>query len=109
MRNIVNNCCGRVGCSCYKSIPVKNIADTSSKFFLRIKAADRPGVLANIASVLGNNNVSIAQVVQKSRKEGIAELVIITDEVEESYFNDAMAVFKGMSVISEISGVIRVY
>ncbi len=109
MRNIVNNCCGRVGCSCYKNIPVKNISDTSSKFFLRIQAEDRPGVLANIASVLGNNNVSIAQVVQKSRKGGKAELVIITDEVEERNFNDAMAIFKGMSVVSEISGIIRVY
>ena len=109
MGDVVNDCCGRVGCSCYKSIPVKNISDTSSKFFLRIQAADRPGVLANIASVLGNNDVSIAQVVQKSRKGGVAELVIITDEVEECNFNDAMAIFKGMSVVSEISGVIRVY
>jgi homoserine dehydrogenase len=39
----------------------------------------------------------------------VAELVIITDEVEECNFNDAMAIFKGMSVVSEISGVIRVY
>ena len=109
MRNIVYNCCGRVGCSCYKELTVKKIEDTSSKFFLRIQAEDRPGVLANIASVLGNNNVSIAQVVQKSRKGGTAELVIITDEVKESNFNDAMTIFKGMSVVKEISGVIRVY
>ena len=80
-----------------------------SKFFLRIQAEDRPGVLANIASVLGNNDVSIAQVVQKSRKGGTAELVIITDYVKERNFNDALAVFKGMSVVKEISGVIRVY
>ena len=109
MRNIVHGCCGRVGCSCYKSLEVKKIEDTSSKFFMRIQAADRPGVLANIASVLGNNDVSIAQVVQKSRKGGTAELVIITDEVEERHFNDALAIFKGMSVVQEISGIIRVY
>ena len=109
MRNIVNGCCGRVGCSCFKELPVKNIDDTSSKFFMRIQAADRPGVLANIASVLGNNDVSIAQVVQKSRKGGIAELVIITDEVAERHFNDALAIFRGMSVVQEISGIIRVY
>ena len=69
----------------------------------------QPGVLANIASVLGNNDVSIAQVVQKRRNSGVAELVIITDEVEEKNFNDAMAIFEGMSVISEIAGVIRVH
>lgn len=109
MRNIVHGCCGRVGCSCYKNLNVKNIEDTSSKFFMRIQAADRAGVLANISSVLGNNDVSIAQVVQKKRKNGVAELVIITDEVEERHFNDALAIFKGMSVVKEISGVIRVY
>lgn len=109
MRNLVHDCCGRVGCSCYKNISVKRIEETSSKFFLRIQAEDRPGVLANIASVLGNNDVSIAQVVQKSRKGGTAELVIITDEVQESHFNDAMTIFSGMSVVKEISGVIRVY
>lgn len=109
MRNIVHGCCGRVGCSCYKSLAVKNIEDTSSKFFMRIQAEDKPGVLANISSVLGNNDVCIAQVVQKSRKNGVAELVIITDEVLEKHFNDALTVFKGMSVVKEISGVIRVY
>ena len=82
---------------------------TCSKFFMRIQAADRTGALANIASVLGNNNVSIAQVVQKSRKDGVAELVIITDEVEERHFNDALVVFQGMSDVKEVSGVIRVY
>ncbi len=109
MRDIVRDCCGRIGCSCYKKLNVKKIDETKSKFFLRINAHDRPGVLANIASVLGNNDVSIAQVVQKRRSGGVAELVIITDEVEEKHFNDAMAVFKGMSVVKEIAGVIRVY
>lgn len=109
MRNLVHHCSGRVGCSCYKQIPVKNIEDTLSRFFLRIQAADRPGVLANIASVLGNNSVSIAQVVQKKRNQGVAELVIITDSVEERCFNDAMTIFKGMSVVKNIASVIRVY
>jgi homoserine dehydrogenase len=35
--------------------------------------------------------------------------VIITDEVQENNFNDAMTIFSGMSVVKEISGVIRVY
>lgn len=109
MRNLVHGCCGRVGCSCFKHIPVKRIEDTKSKFFMRILAADRPGVLANIASVLCNNDVSIAQVVQKRRESGVAELVIITDEVEEKHFNDAISIFNGMSVVKKIAGVIRVY
>lgn len=108
-RNIVHGSCGKIGCSCYKELPVKDISETRSKFFLRIEALDKQGVLANIASVLGNNDVSIAQVVQKSRKDGVAELVIITDVVAEKNFNDAMTVFNGLSVVKEIAGVIRVY
>lgn len=108
-RNLLYDSCGRVGCDCYKTIPVKNINMTNSKFFLRMQVEDKSGVLANIASVLGNNNVSIAQVVQKSRSAGTAELVIITDAVQERNFNDAIVIFKGMSVVKEISGVIRVY
>ena len=108
-RNIFHGSCGKIGCSCYKELPVKDISETKSKFFLRIEALDKQGVLANIASVLGNNDVSIAQVVQKSRKDGVAELVIITDVVAEKNFNDAMTVFNGLSVVKEIAGVIRVY
>lgn len=108
MRNLVHNCCGRIGCSCYKNLAVKKIDETKSKFFLRIQATDRSGVLANIAGVLGNNGVSIAQVVQKSSNGRTAELVIITDEVEEKHFNDAMKIFDGMSVVQEIAGIIRV-
>ena len=47
-RNIVHGSCGKIGCSCYKELPVKDISETKSKFFLRIEALDKQGVLANI-------------------------------------------------------------
>lgn len=109
MRNLMHGSCGKIGCGCYKNLPVKNIEETSSRFFLRIQVADRPGALANIAGILGNNDVSIAQVVQKKSCGGVAELVIITDSVQERHFNDALRILEGMSVIREISGFIRVY
>lgn len=109
MRNIVKGCSGRVSGKCYKSLPVKGIMETKSKFFTRLIVADRPGALANIASVLGNNSVSIAQVVQKNLEDGSAELVIITHEVEEQHFHDALVIFEGMSDVREIAGIIRVY
>lgn len=109
MRNIRHNCCGKIGCGCYRCLPVKNIQDTNTRFFLRIQVEDRPGALANIAGILGNNDVSIAQVVQKKSHDGIAELVIITDTVRESHFNDALQILLGMSVLKDLSGFIRVY
>ena len=96
-------------CSCYKELPIKNIQDTYSRFFLRMQVADRPGVLANITSVFGTSQVSIAQIIQKSRQNGIAELVIITDNVKELYFSDALNILKRLSIVNSISSLIRVY
>lgn len=109
MRNIIHGSCGKIGSSCYRSLPVLNVEDTVSRFFLRLQVEDRPGALANIAGVLGNNDVSIAQMVQKRSHDGVAELVVITDSVEERHFNDAVRIVEGMSVVREISGIIRVY
>ena len=55
---------------------------------------DRPGVLANIASVFGNSGVSLAQVIQRRKKDQYAEIVVITDEVKEKNLKDALAVAK---------------
>lgn len=109
VRNIRCGCTGRIGCTCYKEIPIKPIEDAENRFFLRMQVEDRPGVLANVASVLGNNGVSIARVIQKARTADTAEIVVITDLVQERNFRDSLAVFRGMSVIREISSVIRVY
>lgn len=108
-RNIQYKCNGRIGCTCYKNIEVKNIDDTESKYFMRMQVDDRPGVLASVASVLGNTDVGIDRVIQKTKKENIAELVVITDSVLERNFKDALAIFKGMAMIREISSIIRVY
>ena len=68
MRNIVHDNCGWNGGVAYKNYPVKPIEETRSRYFLRLQVADKPGALANIAGVLGNNDVSIAQVVQNGRE-----------------------------------------
>lgn len=108
-RNIQYGCNGRIGCTCYKEIPVKKMEDTFNSYFLRIQVQNRPGVLANIAAVFGNNQVSIAQIVQKKAVKGRAELVVITDCVCEKNMRDSVMILEGMSIIQEISSIIRVY
>lgn len=80
-----------------------------SRFFLRLQVDDRPGVLASIASVLGNNDVSIAQMIQKNKDGDLAEIVVVTSKVREGNFNDAMMIIEGMSVVHKVSALIRVY
>ena len=108
LRNMEWGSSGRIGCSCYRDLPIKEIGDIESKYFMRLHAEDRPGVLATIAAVFGNNGVSIAKLIQKNTQDGFAEIVIVTDSVRERHFQDAMTVLEGMSVIRKISRIIRV-
>ena len=102
-------CTGRIGCSCYKTLPIKKMEETNGRYFMRMQVEDRPGVLAAVTSVFGNNTVSIEQFMQKRKKGDWAEIVVITEEVLERNFNDALTILKTMSMIREISSIIRVY
>ena len=108
-RDMQYDCCGRIGCSCYKNLPMKPAGEARHKYFLRLIVEDRTGILAGVAGVLGNNGVSINQVIQKPAVDGVAELVVITDKVETRHLNDAMVIFGEMSMIREVASVIRVY
>ena len=108
-RNIQFHCNGRIHCTCYKNIPIKKITEIESKYFMRMLVEDKPGVLAKIADTLGKSNVSIAQVVQKNKIGGYAELVVITHLVLEQNFADALVNIRNMDTTREISTVIRVY
>lgn len=113
-RNIQFHCNGRISCTCYKNLPIKTIDQIQSSYFLRLQVDDRPGVLAGIASVFGNNNVSINRLVQNpytdpSVPAGTAEVVVITHNVTEKDFKHALTTLEKSSYIHEISTVIRVY
>lgn len=107
-RNLSQNLITRLGCTCYEEKEVLDIGALMSQFYIRMLVNDRPGVLAGIAGVFGNNNVSIAAVVQKASKGDQAELVVITHRVLERNMQDALTVLRGMSIVGEIGSVIRV-
>ena len=108
-RDLAYNCTGRISCTCYRQIPVKDFGEVQNKFFLRMQVKNRPGVLAQIAQVFGGHKVSIASVVQKNVHPDRAELVIVTEKVQERHMKDATEELKQMESIYEISSVIREY
>ncbi|MDS1030688.1 homoserine dehydrogenase [Bacillota bacterium LX-D] len=107
-KNIKNGLMGTNQCTCFEHKRIKTIFETKSKYYLRLSVKDKPGVLASIASVLGNQEVSIASVIQKKRQNEIAEIVLITHEVKEANLQDALNIIRGLSVVNEIRNVIRV-
>ena len=65
------------------------VTDVSSSFYLHLEVADRPGVLARIAQVLGDNGISVKSVVQRGIGED-ARLVMVVHECLESQFAAAV-------------------
>jgi homoserine dehydrogenase len=65
------------------------VHDISSSFYLHLEVADQPGVLARIAQVLGDSDVSVKSVVQRGAGDD-ARLVMIIHECLESRFEAAV-------------------
>jgi homoserine dehydrogenase len=65
------------------------VADVSSSFYLHLEVADRPGVLAQIAEVLGRNEISVQSVVQRGLGDD-ARLVMVLHEAPEKRFYAAL-------------------
>ncbi len=86
---------------------VRSIEDVATRFYMVLKVADRPGVLAKIAGIFGDNNVSLESVVQKGIGDR-AEIVLITHKVLERDFRTARAGLESLDVVEEIPSVIRV-
>jgi homoserine dehydrogenase len=65
------------------------VADVTSSFYLYLEVADRPGVLARVATVLGDHEVSVKSVVQRGAGDD-ARLVMVVHECLESRFAAAV-------------------
>lgn len=100
---------GRISCTCYKDLPIKEFGQVKNKFFIRMQVANEPGVLAAIAEVFGDHKVSITRVVQEHSAPEAAELVIVTERVKECNMQEALKALMEIPSIQEISSIIREY
>jgi homoserine dehydrogenase len=74
-------------------VRTRDPAHVPGRFYLRFHVEDRPGVMAEIASILGSHNISIASVIQHETEEdtsNVVPLVIMTHTSSEGAMNDAL-------------------
>jgi len=107
-RHIQSECRGLVGCTCTETIPIRDIADLTTSYYLRLHVRDEPGVLAAIAGIFGDHGVSLASVIQRRADEGAAEIVWITHEAAERDMRSALRAIEELDVVSAIGSVLRV-
>lgn len=83
-------------------VAARDPAKIPGRFYLRLSVADRPGVLAQIAGVLGRQEISIASVIQHETEQGtdaVVPLVIMTHSATEGAMCRAL---EDMDVLSSV-------
>ena len=83
------------------------VSDVESAFYLHLEVADRPGVLAQVAQLLGLQGASIRSFVQKGLGEN-ARLVMVTHPLLESKFYAALELIGGLDFMRARPRAIRV-
>lgn len=89
---------------------IKPMSEIETRFYIRMNIADKAGVLAEIAGVLGDNGISIASAIQKEADEisQSAEIVIMTHPAKQKAVQQALAQLEGLDAVKEINNYIRV-
>jgi homoserine dehydrogenase len=105
-RNLLAGARG-VGCTCFHERTIRPMSEMEGQYYILLRVEDRPGVLAEISSVFGRNDVSIKSVWQ----EGVgadAQLVFITHRAREGAFQQAVSEMSGLAVVHEVRSILRV-
>jgi homoserine dehydrogenase len=92
-----------------RPLPLRPMDAIRSCYYLRVMALDRPGVLSRVAGVLGDNDISIANVIQKERAaRGGVPVVMMTHEARERDVRAALAAIDRLDDVSSATTMIRV-
>lgn len=87
---------------------LRDFSDSTTRWYLRLEVLDSPGVLASIAHMFGDNNVSIASVYQEGQGDE-AMLLLVTHDATESELSAAVDGLNALDVVRRVAATIRVH
>ena len=96
------SCCHQDYCT------VAPIEELVTRFYARFLCRDLPGVIGHLGTSFGEYDVSLESVVQTGRDAGLAEIVVVTHDVREGNFRQALADVQGKKAIESIPSILRV-
>lgn len=83
-------------------LPILPISEIRSAYYLRLRAMDKPGVLANVTKILGDLDISIDAMMQKepADNETEADIIILTHITVEKHMDQAIAAIEALPAIA---------
>ena len=99
-----------VGCTCTDTLPIVPMENLKTKYYIRFAVADRSGVLAAMAGVFADHNVSVHSVIQRGKKDANSvDLTYVTHTAREKSVRAVLADIASLDdVLREEPSVIRV-
>jgi len=109
-QKIVRGVTSKTGWKLESGKSIKPMSEIETQYYLRVDAADRPGVLAQISKVFGDHLISISSAIQRETDKvtQTAEIVIMTHPAQEKGMQQALEELAHLAVVKEISNFIRV-
>lgn len=95
------------GESTYSNLPVLPVGDAITRYYVNLAVADKPGVLASIATAFSDNDVSI-QVVRQDGQGDEASLVVRTHLAADADLQRTVQRLKELDTVRQVLGVMRV-
>ena len=87
-------------------LPILSMDEVRTAYYLRMQARDKPGVLADVARILGDQGISIEALIQKEPSEDAdtVPLIMLTHQVRERSMNEAIQRIEGLdSIVSKVT------
>jgi homoserine dehydrogenase len=97
-----------IACSHQHYCTIAPMSDLYTRFYARFLTRDYPGVIGKIGTCFGDHEVSLESVVQAGFRDGSAEIVVVTHEVQEGNFRNALKEIEEMDSIEKVASVLRV-
>ncbi|CAM5777981.1 homoserine dehydrogenase [Castellaniella caeni] len=86
-------------------IPILPMSEVRSSYYLRLRVDDRPGVLADLARILSQSQISVGSMFQQPHGEHQADIIFLTHEAREGDVDTALQAMQALSFVR--SGVTR--
>jgi len=93
-----------------RDLPIVPMAQVVTPWYLRMQAADRPGVLSKVATIFSELGISIEALIQKAPKEGqdMVPLIVLTNRAAQGSVDRAVEAIEALDVIEGKITCIRV-
>lgn len=95
-------------CGHHDYCEIAPITELVTRFYTRFLTRDEPGVIGKIGTCFGNYGVSLESIVQTGFQGQLAEIVVVTHDVREGNFHQALEEIRNLEGIDSIPSLLRV-